>query len=570
MVLDRPSFEVGTLVGLAFSFAMGCSSSSSPTDTPGDASDAARGDASDARVPFDSAIEAGVPHLTELEVSSTTPTDGSPSISLVPAFSPTVYDYYVRCAAGTNALQVSMKASPGARSLLTQPVPSASLAMQTIAVSVSENQAIVAAASDGAATVEYWVRCLPHDFPRIEMDLHPEAGAPPPGYYLVGNRQLVGAQGGYAMVVDVRGVPVWYIKQLPGAAVRDVDDIVPGSISFAPSPGSSASVPFEVRALSPPATTYLGPSSPAVLDFHELQPLPNGDYLVFSEPTVTGQNLTGLTTTLPDGGTLALGSSVNILACNIVEFEPTSGKIVWQWTALDHIDPAQESTVPEYDGPNLVDVFHCNSIDVDHVTGNLLASFRNMDAVFYIDRVTSKILWKMGGQPYSKDNATLVPVDSPFFRQHDARIQSWSETCAGGSGQISLFDDESMEPGPARGAVYDLVVSANGPGDAGVTDATASDCAAPDGATTQGTLFWQATGLSSSGAEGSFRISSDGSRVICWGDLLTPNLVFTEVDVDGHDLADFYFLDGDTSYRTIKVPLSALNLGVLRNTAGLP
>ena len=44
--------------------------------------------------------------------------------------------------------------------------------------------------------------------------------------------------------------------------------------------------------------------------------------------------------------------------------------------------------------------------------------------------------------------------------------------------------------------------------------------------------------------------------------------VFTEVDVDGHKLLELTFPDGGVSYRAIKLPLSAFDLGVLRSTAG--
>jgi hypothetical protein len=67
---------------------------------------------------------------------------------------------------------------------------------------------------------------------------------------------------------------------------------------------------------------------------------------------------------------------------------------------------------------------------------------------------------------------------------------------------------------------------------------------------------------------GSFRIQPDGTRIIGWGDI--PGAGFTEVDVDGNDLADLTFPDGNTTYRALKVPLGAFDLGVLRSTAGIP
>jgi hypothetical protein len=69
---------------------------------------------------------------------------------------------------------------------------------------------------------------------------------------------------------------------------------------------------------------------------------------------------------------------------------------------------------------------------------------------------------------------------------------------------------------------------------------------------------------------GSFRILPDGSRTIGWGfggEL--AGLVLTEVDVQGDDLLDLSFTKS-ASYRAIKVPLSALDLGLMRSTAGIP
>jgi hypothetical protein len=204
-------------------------------------------------------------------------------------------------------------------------------------------------------------------------------------------------------------------------------------------------------------------------------------------------------------------------------------------------------------GALVVEPFHCNSIEVDAANGNLMISSRHMDSIFYIEKSSGKVLWKMGGATYSKDDATYVPVADPFYRQHDARFPSgWTSACSGGSGQISLFDDETLKSQPARGVVYDVhVASGDCPTDAGVSGAT---------------VAWQYQGTKSITATGSFRISADGSRVIGWGE--SGGLVFSEVDVSGNDLLDFYFPEGSSSYRAVKVPLTAFDLSVLRSTAG--
>jgi hypothetical protein len=201
-----------------------------------------------------------------------------------------------------------------------------------------------------------------------------------------------------------------------------------------------------------------------------------------------------------------------------------------------------------------------------------------MDSIFYVDwSKGGAVLWKMGGSSSSKDNATYVSVADPFFRQHDARLQpGWSQTCRGGSGQVSVFDDETATPGPARGVVYDVAVGAE---DGGATDGKCGDGGALEGvAAGTATVAWQAKGRATSTGFGSFRISGDGSRVISWGALAEPapmtpplpDLVFTEVNVEGKDLLDFGYADYSLSYRAIKVPLTAFDLDTLRRTAGLP
>lgn len=586
-LIRRSAIFTLTAFALA-SGALACSSNSGLANNPTDGGVDAMGEevvVQDASVPFDAPSDAneagndsarGAPSLTALSVTGAErdgeAPDATASIALVPSFAPDVYDYYVRCAAGTNALNVSMTASSGANSLLVQPTPSASLPSQTLPVSVTGNQAIVAAATDGTATTEYWVRCLPPDFPQIQMNLHPDAGAPPAGYYLVGN--IVPNPAAYAIVLNGNGVPVWYQRTANGQGAVDVDNIVSGTISYDPA-AATTNVGFDLYELSAASVTTLAPAG-YTPDEHELQVLPNGNYLVFSYPLTSGVDLTGLSIASVDGGSpVALGPNSIIQDCAIVEFQP-SGTVVNTWLASNHFNAAQVSMLPltgfggvtAPDGGPVYDVFHCNSIDIDPTNGNLLVSAREMNSVFYVEWPGGTVLWKMGGANSSLDNAAYVSVADPFFYQHDARLQpGWSPTCNGGSGQVSLFDDESGEPGPARGVVYDVAV---GGGDGGTNgcDGGASADGGPDAG--QATVVWQYKGSTTTEATGSFRISADGSRVIGWGLGGVPGLAFTEVDINGNDLLDFHFTDFSETYRAIKVPLTAFDLSVLRSTAGGP
>jgi hypothetical protein len=490
------------------------------------------------------------PYLTSLVVSAASPS--APALVLVPPFASDVSDYYVVCGAESNEVTVAMEASPGASSSLIQPTTSPSKAKQTVSLTVKTDQAIVATATAGMMSREYWVRCLSPDFPGMMMVKHPEAGTPPPGYYLLG---IAGAPG-YALVLDGNGVPVWY--WYGAGAFADIDHLSPEAVTFF----IQNDAPAVVHQLSPLKTYTVGPTGVTYFDPHELQRLPSGNYYALSNP-VEKADLTGLPITLPDGG--APGPDTNMAVCDIIEFEGTqpTGNVVWTWVGDKHLDPVKDSVYPDMvdfssTGVVAVDPYHCNSIDIDPANGNLLVSSRNMDSIFYIERSTGKILWKMGGSTFTKEGAPYVPIDDPFYGQHDARLLPGWSTCGGGRGQVSVFDDHTFVSGPARGIVIDIVVGADG----------GSDCDTGGGGIPGATVSWQYAGAGASADRGSFRILADGSRVIGWGTPAAPPIAFTEVDEQENDLLDFYFAGADVSYRAIKVPLSAFDLSVLRNTAG--
>jgi hypothetical protein len=455
------------------------------------------------------------------------------SLPLTPAFSPDIHDYCVQCALGTTPLSVTVTAPTDATVAFVQPVTTSPAASQTESLQLVENQAVVVSASSGAGTTEYWVRCLPHDFPKLSMVAHPDAGTPTPGYYLVGDTESAVGESSYAMVVDVHGVPVWYSPTLNGNQPVNVESLTPNTVSFVAYlyyTFANTSWSYEVHRLDTNDVELVKPVGEP-LDIHELQVLPNGDYLVLSDPITTGVDLTGLGT---------FGPNESMIGCDVQEVTP-SGATQWQWSAIDHFDPVKDTTFLETEdvsGADVVDPFHCNSIDVAS-NGDLLISSRHMDSVFLVSKASGNVVWKMGGSPYTKDGAAYLQVtgdpQTAFYRQHDARFLP--------DGQISVFDDATDTPGRARGVVYSYDVSAG----------TAS-------------FVWQYAGAVSSAAMGSFRVMPDGSRIIGWGEGGTPQLVFTEVDASGNDLLDLDFTDGDESYRALKVPLTQLDLGLMRSS----
>jgi arylsulfotransferase ASST len=422
---------------------------------------------------------------------------------LTPSFDPTIHDYYVRCSSGTNALTLTVTDSTGSVST---------------PLSLTEDQ--LASVRD-----TYWIRCLPSDAPVITVTKGDGGGVPTPGWYLVNSAT-------YAFVLDTNGTPVWYER---GPTVLNVDSVTPNTISFVPNStgafGTSTATRFEIHSIATLAMdTVQTVGSPT--DAHELRLLANGDHMLLTYPFQSGVDLTGLQT---------FGSNETIANCEIQEIDPTS-QVVWSWLATDHVDPKQESLEPAtntVNGTTVDDVFHCNSIDVD-ASGNLLLSMRHANAVFYINRTTGTVEWKLGGASFNKDGATFIQVvndpEGTFSTQHDARFLA--------NGDLTLFDDHGASPGLARGVEYAIDHTAN-----------------------TATLVFQFLGATQSEAEGSFRRYADGHSVIGWGFLPTGQTVLTEIDANGADVFDVAFSpSGNQSYRAVKVPLSQLDVTMLRAT----
>jgi hypothetical protein len=438
-------------------------------------------------------------------------------LSLSPAFSPAIHDYVVPCNAGANELTVELDTSTS----------------QTMSVSLEEDQALVVdAPSPSGENDSYWIRCLPHDFPNVSVK---RSGPTSDGWYLVGNLSVTSGKSAFAMVVDGNGTPVWYRRVERG--VVDVDQPYDNSVSFTPALGAAFGTDpdgqFEIDHLATQETEAVHAVGMPT-DHHELRALPSGNRMVLAYPLKENVDLTGF------GG---FGTGSTMADCAIQELSP-EGDLVWQWLASDHVDPVKETTVSStavIGTTTVVDVFHCNSIDVDS-DGNLLVSMRHADAVYFVSKATGTVIWKLGGTPFNHDGAQIISIvgdpETAFYRQHDARRQP--------DGSVSLFDDHTSVAGVARGAVYSI-----------------------DQAAGTANLAWQYQGTVNSAALGSFRRYADGSSVIGWG--ATGNgsgLIFSEVDAAGNDLFDLSFEAGATSYRAIKVPLGSFDVDVLRRTAG--
>jgi Arylsulfotransferase (ASST) len=123
------------------------------------------------------------------------------------------------------------------------------------------------------------------------------------------------------------------------------------------------------------------------------------------------------------------------------EVDVETGKLVFEWRSLEHIDP-QESWVPpattEISGDGSTkdtpwDYFHINSID-KNADGDYLISARHVSAIYKISGKDGHIIWRLNGvqTDYRLD-------DFHFSSQHDARWVSENVTHT----VLSLYDNAS-------------------------------------------------------------------------------------------------------------------------------
>jgi Arylsulfotransferase (ASST) len=442
-------------------------------------------------------------------------------MSLTPAFSTQTHDYVLRCAAGVNDVSFTVSAASGQMvEIGTHWGPSLS-----ISVPLVEGQAAVLQDSTG----QYWIRCLPHDFPALTVS---RPGNPTPGWYLTGNNIPAG-DGSYAMILDTNGTPVWYGPAPSGALdVQALSSTTVGWIPLlGPGFGTSPTGGYLLNALDGSSTQQVSVAGDPT-DIHEFLQLPDGDRMMLSYALKSGVDLTSI----------GDGTDQTIADC-VVQEQDGSGNVVWQWTGSDHIGvgESEHPTPVDVDGTTVWDIYHCNSID-DDGNGHVLLSVRHADAVLLIDRASGDTQWKLGGTSSNMDGATILSItgdpETTFSGQHDARFLP--------NGDISLYDDQTWLSSPARGVEYSI--------DTGAGTAHMS---------------WEFTapGGFRSPAMGSFRRYADGDSVVGWGAVAGD--AFTDVDAGGAVQLDVSYPNGDEDYRAIKVPLSTFDVDTLRRTAGM-
>ena len=151
------------------------------------------------------------------------------------------------------------------------------------------------------------------------------------------------------------------------------------------------------------------------LDVHDFILLGDNHYMAISDQLETPTNI-------PDS--LHPSSNVTVTACLIQEVN--NGKVVFQWDGTSYPELYSSSVENNNfsDSTDVMDYMHMNSICIDPNDNNIICSFRNLNEIIKINRVTGDIMWRLGGK-YS--DFPLTP-DQDFLRQHYARFTDDNQT----------------------------------------------------------------------------------------------------------------------------------------------
>ncbi|MEO6570482.1 MAG: aryl-sulfate sulfotransferase [Ilumatobacteraceae bacterium] len=402
----------------------------------------------------------------------------------------------------------------------------------------------------GTEVTQQFFRCVPDGFPRFDIS---RTGENAPGWYVTAVGSNRGPVPAYSMVLDTRGVPIWYKGHdvvISDVELRSDGRLIVGPV-MGPRYGTDPDAGYWIMSLAGTVVdvhrTVADPGDPIdpgvahPTDHHDYVPLANGGHALLSYPLRRNQYLRGLGAGYFANDTIADGV--------IQEFD-AAGDLVWSWRTSQYFGygeapyPIRWPLYPAEPNGGEVDVFHLNSLaSIDDGSGDYLVSGRHLDAVFRVDHATKQVDWILGSLPVATPNGSGAPrltvvgdaLGGPR-RMHDARLQG---------DVLTMLDNRTDTGQPARAVAYRI-----------------------DAAAGTATLLWQIDeprGRSSPGL-GRNQTLPGGRVLVDWGGGLQP--MFQEFDDAGRPIMSITQLPGGAAYRISKEPITAFSATLLRATAG--
>jgi hypothetical protein len=266
-----------------------------------------------------------------------------------------------------------------------------------------------------------------------------------------------------------------------------------------------------------------------VLTHHDVAELPNGNVLLIAWEIKTR------TECIAAGRNPSHVTNQGLMPDHIIEVHPTgptTGEIVWQWHAWDHLIQDYDSSKANYgvvgDHPELIDInyvtssqqdlMHTNSIDYNAQFDQIVVSVRYYSEIWVIDHSTTTeeaaghtggssghggdLLYRWGN-PQVYDRGTSA--NRKLFEQHDT---NWIDDGCPGEGNILIFNN-----GVNRGysTVDEIVPPVNENGEYYLAPGAAY------GPTTQTWIYSPSPSFYASHLSGATRLAS-GDTLICNGE----------------------------------------------------
>ncbi|MGB0403678.1 MAG: arylsulfotransferase family protein [Salibacteraceae bacterium] len=254
----------------------------------------------------------------------------------------------------------------------------------------------------------------------------------------------------------------------------------------------------------------LGGANNLNMDIHDFELLDNGGYLV----SARADDLVDLSRDTLNG---SLGSDSTYIRGYVIQEMDSQKNLLFEWNSNDFIDPLESYEKDFGYNPADFDYCHGNAIEKDK-NGDYLVSMRHTNSIFKVDKISGKIIWRLGG----KKSDFSFPNDQGFSGQHDIRELP--------NGNVTLFDNANTSVDKKSRAVdYQL-----------------------DTNTWAATKIWEYQYDSGffARAMGNFQTSSLGFKVVNYGLVYRPFPSFVLLGDADQLIADVYFQDSIAAYRT--------------------
>lgn len=155
----------------------------------------------------------------------------------------------------------------------------------------------------------------------------------------------------------------------------------------------------------------------------------NHDYIYFNDDHYI---ICGYTQEMVQNIPGSEGEDKLVWNCRIKEVK--NGEILWEFQTIKNPELYgyyNESGMKdnEYNSYEAINYTHFNSMDIDPEDGNIICSFREIDAILKINRTTGEVMWILGG---IGDEFGLTK-EQKFYKQHSASVLE--------DGGILLYDN---------------------------------------------------------------------------------------------------------------------------------